>query len=79
MHPTLENPHLVTCQQIIHALNECHVNSGWKKYLGACNDLKHKLNDCLTEDYVQRRAVNAAEAKARREKAKQVWSDLELK
>ncbi|ORZ38181.1 hypothetical protein BCR44DRAFT_116357 [Catenaria anguillulae PL171] len=79
MHPTLDNPHLITCQEIIKALNECHATSGWKKYFGACNDLKHKLNQCLTEDYVARRAVNAAEAKKRRDKAEKVWDELELK
>ncbi|KAI9216288.1 UPF0287 family protein [Blastocladiella britannica] len=78
MHPTLENPHLDSCKEIIAALNHCHATAGWRQYFGACNHLKYKLNDCLTEDYHARRSVNAAEAKARINKAKASWKDLGL-
>jgi hypothetical protein len=50
MHPTLDNPQLIECQDIINALNQCHQESQWRKYLGVCNHLKTELNQCLTAD-----------------------------
>ncbi|KAJ3373355.1 Respiratory chain complex assembly or maintenance protein [Allomyces arbusculus] len=79
MHPTLQNPQLIQCAQIIEALEKCHKERTWAKFFGACNDLKLQLNDCLTEDYKARRAVNAADARARRQRAEETWSELDLK
>ena len=45
MHPPLDRPH-PDCADIIRALKECHA-TGWKKYLGGCNETKLALDQCF--------------------------------
>ena len=45
MHPPLDRPH-PDCEDVIRALRACHA-AGWRKYLGACNDIKVDLDKCL--------------------------------
>jgi COX assembly protein 2 len=45
MHPPLDRPH-PDCEEQISDLKICHAES-WKKYLGRCNDIKVRLDNCL--------------------------------
>jgi diketogulonate reductase-like aldo/keto reductase len=45
MHPQLSDKKII-CKEFIEALEQCH-NSGWSKFLGACNSQKDALNRCL--------------------------------
>ena len=71
MHPPL-HPHLHTedCRRVIEALTRCHADHPWKKFVGACNDLKRELNRCLQREYIERRQKNWEESIKRKEAAK---------
>lgn len=46
MHPPLDRPH-PDCEEVIRELRYCHAQSGWKQYLGACNEIKFAMDRCL--------------------------------
>jgi len=74
MHPQLTDKSLV-CKEFIEALEQCHA-SLWKKYTGACNDQKLKLNTCLRQERLDRTAKNRENAKTRSERRKQALDKL---
>jgi COX assembly mitochondrial protein 2 len=47
MHPPLNRPH-PDCKEEINKLSQCHGN--WRKFIGACNDIKYSLDACLKEE-----------------------------
>jgi COX assembly mitochondrial protein 2 len=49
MHPPLDRPH-PDCEDAIRALRTCHLEAGWKKYLGACNAFKFAIDRCFKEE-----------------------------
>ncbi|DAZ97211.1 TPA: hypothetical protein N0F65_003842 [Lagenidium giganteum] len=63
MHPPLERPH-PDCQEVIHALYECHEENPWGKFMGACNDQKRNLDMCLKKEKDKRRIANLEHARA---------------
>ena len=71
MHPPL-HPHLHSedCRKIIEALARCHAEHTWKKYLGACNDLKRELDRCLKKEYAEKRRLNLSESQKKKEAAR---------
>jgi len=49
MHPPLDRPH-PDCEASIAQLKHCHATAGWYKYMGACNEWKTKMDQCLREE-----------------------------
>ena len=59
MHPNLApSLHSEECQKVIEALQKCHADHPYKKFLGACNDLKRALDSCLYREYKQTQKKN---------------------
>jgi COX assembly mitochondrial protein 2 len=46
MHPPLDRPH-PDCGEIIKELKVCHMTNTVTKYMGACNDIKFAMDQCL--------------------------------
>lgn len=68
MHPNLA-PHLHTeCRDVIEKLSSCHSQHPYKKFLGACNDLKRALNKCLQQEYETKRRKNYQESVERKKR-----------
>lgn len=69
MHPSLA-PHLHgdECKQVIEALRKCHADHPYKKFVGACNELKRALDACLYREYTTLQKKNLQQAYAVREK-----------
>ena len=73
MHPPLHSyQHSEECRAVIQALVRCHADHPWRKFFGACNDLKRELNRCLQRDYIARRQSNFEESQRRKEVARQL-------
>ncbi|XP_048587977.1 COX assembly mitochondrial protein 2 homolog [Nematostella vectensis] len=76
MHPSLA-PHLHdTCLDLIEKLHQCHEESGFKKFLGGCNDIERELQKCLKRESAERRRQNMEMAALRKEKFKKVDSEI---
>ena len=76
MHPPLSsNLHTPKCQEIIKQLEDCHNHFHWKKFFGACNDLKRALDKCLTEEYLDRKKTNQEIAKAKKRRWKEICEE----
>ncbi|KAF5330650.1 hypothetical protein D9619_005940 [Psilocybe cf. subviscida] len=67
MHPQLSDKKII-CKEFIEALEQCH-NSGWSKFLGACNSQKDALNKCLRTERIARTTQNREQSKDRKAKA----------
>ena len=68
MHPPLvlhRNPH---CRSQILALQECHAENRFAKFVGACNVVKAELDACFRKQKEFKRTVNLAKARAERER-----------
>ncbi len=65
MHPNL-SPHLhgAECKKVIAALQKCHSDHPYKKFLGACNDFKIALDACLYKEYRELQKKNLQQARA---------------
>lgn len=76
MHPNL-SPHLhgAECRKVIEELNRCHSEHPYKKFFGACNDLKRALNRCLHKEYIERQKENLKSAQNRKSHYKTVVED----
>ncbi len=46
------------CQPEVEELVRCHTEHPYKKFLGACNDAKHWLDQCFREEKKLRKALN---------------------
>lgn len=52
MHPNLAaHLHGEECKEIIAQLHKCHSEHPYRKFVGACNDFKRALNNCLQKEY----------------------------
>jgi COX assembly mitochondrial protein 2 len=67
MHPPLHRPH-PDCQEFVKALERCHAEYKFGKFLGACNDAKRAMDQCFREEKIRKRTKNLENARARREK-----------
>lgn len=76
MHPNL-SPHLhgQECKRVIEALQKCHADHPYKKFLGACNDFKRALDVCLYQEYKELQKKNLQQARALKEKYQQMNKD----
>ena len=46
MHPPLFKPH-PDCEKLVESLVECHKENPYKKFLGACNEVKFTMDECF--------------------------------
>ncbi|XP_068116483.1 COX assembly mitochondrial protein 2 homolog [Hyperolius riggenbachi] len=69
MHPDL-SPHLHTdeCNAAINMLKQCHLEHKFLKFFGHCNDFDRVMRKCLWKEMEDKRAVNFAKSKERRQK-----------
>lgn len=76
MHPNLaDHLHGEECRKIIEQLQRCHAEHPYRKFFGACNDLKRALNRCLHEEYKKRQTENLEQARRKREVYKRLDED----
>ena len=59
------------------ALEECHARGFLWKSMGMCSDLKTQVNKCLRAERLARTAENRAQAKAKNEKIRSVWAEID--
>ena len=65
MHPPLHREHPL-CEHVVVALEKCHKDNPWKKFVGACDGAKRLLDECFREEKHVARKKNAEEAFKRR-------------
>jgi len=70
MHPPLDRPH-PDCEDIVQSLKSCH-DDGWKKYVGACNDIKVKMDQCFREEKKRLLQELNAELPKKRDKQEEI-------
>ena len=58
MHPHLGLHAHPTCVDQIVALHECHAKNPVRKFLGACNESRRVLDECLGEEFEAQRLEN---------------------
>ncbi len=58
MHPHLALFQHPRCVQQIEALHRCHSDHPFRKFLGVCNSTRYALDQCLTEEYWERKQAN---------------------
>eukprot|EP00940_MAST-03C_sp_MAST-3C-sp2_P002235 g2235.t1 len=66
MHPPLHRPH-PDCAEFVKALERCHAEKPFLKFLGACNDAKRAMDMCFREEKIAKRNKNFMKAKERRD------------
>ena len=59
------------------ALDACHAQGFLHKMTGGCNSAKRDVNKCLRAERLERTARNREEAKAKRERVKMVWAEID--
>ena len=59
------------------ALDECHARGFLWKSMGMCSSIKSQVNKCLRAERLQRTAVNREQARAKNEKIKSVWAEID--
>ena len=76
MHPSLA-PHLhgEECREVIEKLHRCHAENPYRKFLGACNDLKTALDRCLQKEYHVRQKRNLQSAVERKQRYQKAMKD----
>jgi COX assembly mitochondrial protein 2 len=67
----------LACEDVMNALEECHARGFLWKSMGMCNDAKHQVTLCLRAERIKRTATNREVAKAKREKLKQAWAEID--
>ncbi|KAI1499138.1 cytochrome c oxidase biogenesis protein Cmc1-like protein [Biscogniauxia marginata] len=77
MHPHLHTKDNAACEEIMTALEECHAKGFLWKSMGMCSDTKDKLTLCLRGERLKRTARNRESTKAKREKIKQAWAEID--
>ena len=76
MHPNLaDHLHNEECRKVIEQLRKCHAEYPYRKFLGACNDFKRALNDCLHKEYKERQKANLEQARKKKELYKKMNQD----
>jgi COX assembly mitochondrial protein 2 len=65
------------CEELMTALEECHAKGLLWKSLGMCSKAKQDMNMCLRAERLKRQAKNREEAKAKKEKMKQIFRDID--
>jgi COX assembly mitochondrial protein 2 len=71
MHAVLSEHEHPGCEAAIRALSDCHSDNPFKKFLGACNNMKTALDRCLADEYLVRRELNAEKSRAEKERLKE--------
>jgi hypothetical protein len=64
MHPFLNETAHPLCVKEADALRECHTAHSLLKFVGYCNSVRHKLDDCLNAEFEVMRKANADKAAA---------------
>ncbi|BFZ19570.1 hypothetical protein BsWGS_22609 [Bradybaena similaris] len=59
MHPDL-SPHLHSeeCNALIAALQKCHADNPYKKFIGACNEAERAMSRCIKREREMKRDAN---------------------
>ena len=65
------------CEEVMNLLEECHDRGFLWKSMGMCNEAKRNVNKCLGELRRERTKSNRDEAKARAEKRKQIFAEID--
>eukprot|EP00041_Stephanoeca_diplocostata_P004138 m.41226 g.41226 ORF g.41226 m.41226 type:complete len:79 (+) comp14902_c0_seq2:122-358(+) len=74
---TILSPHLhPKCVVFIDAMEQCHKQSSFSKFLGSCNEAKQALDQCLAEEKRERQKLSLQQAKERREAHKKRMEKL---
>ncbi|XP_059610687.1 COX assembly mitochondrial protein 2 homolog [Phlebotomus argentipes] len=64
MHPNLSsNLHTDECNLIIEALQKCHKENPFGKFLGQCNDLDRQMHRCLRQERADNQKRNFDESR----------------
>lgn len=71
MHPTLSEHLHPGCVEAIQALEDCHQANPLKKFIGSCNDFKTALDQCLRDEFLVKRELNAQQSKAEKDRLKE--------
>eukprot|EP00741_Cyanophora_paradoxa_P001369 tig00000480_g1325.t1 len=78
-HPSLNANVHPRCAEVIAAYHKCHQEHQVGRVFGACTDLFFQIEKCLTDEYLDLRAKNHAEAKRTRKLYEErVKADAEL-
>lgn len=73
MHPNLSaHLHGDECRKVIEALQKCHRDHPYKKFLGACNDFKIALDSCLYKEYKQQQKKNLEQSRLTKKRYQQM-------
>lgn len=76
MHPNLaDHLHGEECRKVIAQLHKCHAEHPYRKFFGACNDLKRALDQCLHKEYKERRTASFERARKKKEAYKRINED----
>ena len=67
MHPPLHRPH-PDCVAFVKALEKCHAEHKFGKFLGACNDAKRAMDQCFRNEKIRKRTQNLEKARKRKER-----------
>lgn len=59
----------------MNALDECHARGFLYKALGNCNDVKHEVNKCLSNERWARAKRNRDQAREKRKRVEKLWAD----
>ena len=68
---------ILGCEEVMNALDECHARGFMWKAVGMCSGLKTEVNRCLRAERLDRTASNREAAKAKREKVKSIFAEID--
>ena len=70
-------PSRLGCETLMAALDACHAQGFLHKMIGGCNGAKQDVNKCLRAERLERTAKNREEAKAKRERVRGIWREID--
>ncbi|CDR40216.1 CYFA0S04e06106g1_1 [Cyberlindnera fabianii] len=76
MHPQLDSPRFISCQEVIEALEQCHRRSYLERCFGICNNEKEALTKCLHEARMESQKHQILKRKEERKKVQDNWKKL---